>query len=400
MAGTASAFFLLALDWVTYFRQANEWVVWLLPMGGLIIGLLYFYYGHNVVKGNNQLFEEFHSPKQIIPLKMAPLVLFSTLVTHLVGGSAGREGTAVQMGGALADQFTRIFGLQSQDRQVLITMGISAGFASVFGTPIAGAIFAIEVLTIGRIRYDAILPSFLAAIIADYTCLLWDVHHAHYKIGFVPEMNGFNLLIALGAGIIFGVTALAFSKTTMLFTRKFKQWIAYPPIRPLVGGLVLAIVFMSSNSNQYMGLGLETIQASFDSLQPFHVFFLKILFTAFTLGAGFKGGEVTPLFFIGAVLGNALSIILPLPMALLAGMGFVAVFAGATNTPIACMLMGIELFGAESAVFIALACISAYIFSGHTGIYSAQVIGSPKHQYYKNHAEKSLSQIRENNHQK
>jgi H+/Cl- antiporter ClcA len=392
-AGSASAFFLISLDWVTQIRTENLWIVWLLPVGGLLIGLLYHYYGSNVVKGNNQLLEEFHSPKQIIPFRMAPLVLFGTLVTHLFGGSAGREGTAVQMGGAISDQFTLLFKLKHRDRQVLIIMGISAGFASVFGTPLAGAIFALEVLTVGRMRYDAILPSLLAAIMGDLICRLWDVGHTQYAIPSVPELQGYSLIYAAFAGILFGLTALLFSKSTAFFTRKFTHFITYPPFRPLVGGLLLAIIFLVGGQTDYMGLGLPTIEASFTEKQLPQTFLLKLLFTAFTLGAGFKGGEVTPLFFIGATLGNVLALFIPLPMALLAGMGFVAVFAGATNTPIACIFMGMELFGAESGVFIAIACVVAYIFSGHNGIYGSQMIGSPKHLAYGRYSQKTIKEV-------
>ncbi|PZQ86149.1 MAG: chloride channel protein, partial [Flavobacterium johnsoniae] len=184
--GSASAFFLTSLELVTNYRENHFWIIALLPLGGLTIGLTYHYLGSNVVKGNNQLLEEFHSPKQIIPLKMAPLVLFGTLVTHLFGGSAGREGTAVQMGGAIADQFTRFFKLRDRDRKIILVMGISAGFASIFGTPLAGAVFALEVMILGRMRYEAMLPSFLAAVIGDYTCQAWQVTHTHYAISYVP----------------------------------------------------------------------------------------------------------------------------------------------------------------------------------------------------------------------
>jgi len=382
LAGSVSAIFLVALDWVTNYRESNLSIIFMLPIGGLIIGITYHYFGNTVVKGNNLLLEEFHEPKQVIPFRMAPLVLFGTLITHLFGGSAGREGTAVQMGGAIADQFSRFFNITSIDRKILIVTGISAGFASVFGTPLAGAVFALEVLILGRMRYEAILPSFLAAIIANYVCDLWAVNHTIYSIPYVPEMNPINLFWAILVGILFGLTALLFSKSTHFWTDIFKRFIAYPPLRPVIGGTVIAIAFYMMNDTRYFGLGLPVIQDSFISENPSYDFLLKILFTSFTLGAGFKGGEVTPLFFIGATLGNALVWFVPLPIGLLAGMGFVAVFSGATNTPIACTLMGIELFGGESSVFIAIACVIAYLFSGHSGIYSSQIIGSPKHELF------------------
>lgn len=381
LAGSASAFFLVSLDWVTNLRENNLWIIAFLPIGGLIIGLAYHYWGTDVVKGNNQLLEEFHNPKQVIPLKMAPMVLFGTLITHLFGGSAGREGTAVQMGAAISDQFSKLFKLEQQDRQILIIIGISAGFASVFGTPIAGAIFALEVLILKKYRYDAILPSLLAAMIADYTCTAWNVSHTQYSIPFVPGMSPENILWAALAGMIFGLTAMLFSHTTHFCTDIFKK-INYAPIRPFIGGIFIALVVWITEFYKYIGLGIPIIESAFISNLNSYDFLLKLLFTSFTIGAGFKGGEVTPLFFIGAALGNALVWFVPLPLALLAGMGLAALFAGASNTPIASTILGIELFGMESIYFIGIACIFSYLFSGGTGIYTSQIKGGFKHLIY------------------
>ncbi|AJR04066.1 voltage-gated chloride channel family protein [Siansivirga zeaxanthinifaciens] len=382
LAGSVSAFFLKGLDWATNYREAHLWIIWLLPIGGFIIGLSYHLFGNDVVKGNNLLLEEFHSPKKVIPFKMAPLVLFGTIITHLFGGSAGREGTAVQIGGAIADQFTKILNLSKRDRKIILIAGISAGFASVFGTPLAGGIFALEVLVLGRLRLDAIIPSFMAAVFANYFCEFWNVTHTHYHISEVAPMNPQNLIWALLAGIIFGLVAMLFSKSTHFWSNLFKKHITYPPLRPVIGGVILAITIYFMGTTKYIGLGIPTIIDAFDINLNSYDFLLKVLFTSFTLGAGFKGGEVTPLFYIGATLGNALIWFIPLPMGLMAGMGFVAVFAGATNTPIACTIMGIELFGIEAGVFIAIACSTAYLFSGHSGVYGSQIIGSPKNHHY------------------
>ena len=393
IVGSISAFFLWSLDWVTSWRESHVWIIAFLPVGGLFIGLSYHLYGSSVVKGNNLLLEEFHSPKKIIPLRMAPLVLFGTIATHFFGGSAGREGTAVQIGGAVADRFTKVLKLSDRDRRIVLIAGISAGFASVFGTPLAGAIFALEVLVLGRIRLDAIIPSFMAAILADYFCTVWGITHTQYHITNVAAMTPINLLWCLLAGIIFGLVAMLFSKSTHFWSDLFNSKIKYPPLRPVIGGAVLALVVYLMGTTKYIGLGVPTIVDAFNIDMKSYDFLLKVLFTSFTLGAGFKGGEVTPLFFIGATLGNVLIWFIPLPMSLLAGMGFVAVFAGATNTPIACTIMGVELFGIESGVFIALACSTAYLFSGHTGIYSSQIIGSPKHNLLANEKGLSLSDI-------
>lgn len=382
--GSASALFLVSLNWVTDYREQHLWIIAFLPAAGLLIGLTYYYWGAGVVKGNNLLIEELQSPKKIIPLIMAPLIFAGTIITHLFGGSAGREGTAVQIGGAFADQLTKIFKLKHRDRKIILICGISAGFASVFGTPLAGAVFGLEVFIVGSVMYNAILPSFITAVIADYVCKAWGVGHTHYSIGGIPEMSAINLLFSLGAGILFGLTARSFSALNHGISKLFSR-VKYPPLRPFIGGFILIVIIYLIGNTRYIGLGIPVISEAFTQQEPYYTFTIKLFLTALTLGAGFKGGEVTPLFFIGATLGSFLSLFIPLPYGLLAGMGFVAVFAGAANTPLACIFMGVELFGIESGIYIALACVTAYLFSGHTGIYSSQAIGSPKHLLLKRH---------------
>lgn len=383
LAGATSAFFLFFLDWVTEWRENHLWIIAFLPLAGLIIGLAYHYWGKEVVNGNNVLLEEFHSPKKIIPLIMAPLVLFGTLITHLFGGSAGREGTAVQMGAAISDQFSKLFSLNENDRKILIIIGISAGFAAVFGTPLAGAVFALEVMFFGKIKSEALLPSLITAFIADFTCTAWNVSHTQYSIPIVPDIGIINLLWAALTGIIFGLSSWLFSRSMHFWTKLFASIIKYAPFRPLIGGIFIAIAIYLMGTTKYIGLGIPVILDAFSENLNSYDFLIKILLTTFTIGAGFKGGEVTPLFFIGATLGNALVWFVPLPVALLAGMGFAAVFAGASNTPIACTLQGIELFGMESAIFIGIACLISYFFSGLTGIYTSQIQSGPKYYIHK-----------------
>ena len=382
LAGASSALFLYTLNWATTFRDGHLWLIFLLPIAGLVIGLLYHYYGKEVVKGNNLILEEYERPRNIIPLKMAPLVYAGTLLTHFFGGSAGREGTAVQMSTAIADQFTGVFKLSKQERKIILIIGISGGFSSVFGTPLTGAIFAIEVLYFSRISFKSILPSFLTAYIAFYTVELLHIPHTHYPKPYFPEIHLNIIPWLVFAGIVFGLTARIFSTTVHFIQLSVKNLITYPPLRPFYGGLIFAAVIYFSGATQYLGLGIPTILESFKYAQDGEVFLLKLIATAFILGTGFKGGEVTPLFFIGAALGSALSLIVPLPVSLLAAMGFVAVFSGATHTPLACTVMGIELFGLESGVYVGIACIVAYFFSGYLGIYESQVVKGPKHFVY------------------
>ncbi len=213
LIGSASALLLVSLNWATDYREHHLWIIALLPIAGLLIGLMYHYWAGTSAKGNNFLIEEIRSPRDIIPFKMAPLVYIGTVLTHLFGGSAGREGTGVQMGGAIADQFSRVLQMNQMNRynrKMMVVIGISAGFASVFGTPLAGAVFGLEVLVIGRMRSEALLPSFLSAVFAPLTCEAWGIAHAHYPVPEIPSLTVVTVLWVILAAICFGVVAMVF----------------------------------------------------------------------------------------------------------------------------------------------------------------------------------------------
>ncbi|KGP01465.1 voltage-gated chloride channel protein [Alcaligenes faecalis] len=378
LAGSASAFFLFSLEQATSWRIQHAWLIWLLPLAGLAVGWVYERVGQSVSAGNNLLIEEIHDPKKVVPLRMAPLVLGGTVISHLFGASVGREGTAVQMGAALSDQLTHVFRLDREDRRILLMAGMSAGFSSVFGTPLAGAVFGMEVLAIGRMRYNALFPCLIAAIVADQVGLIWGVQHTHYVVEYVVSLDSWSMLAVLIAGVLFGLIGMLFAMLTHQLSAWMKKSIKYAPMRPFWGGLVVAIAVWALDDYQYIGLGVpEIVRAFHEPMQPWD-FLGKLGFTVLSLGSGFKGGEVTPLFYIGATLGNALAPLLHMPFSMMAGLGFVAVFAGAANVPIACTLMAMELFGAELGPLAAIACVAAYVFSGHAGIYHAQRVGHRK----------------------
>jgi H+/Cl- antiporter ClcA len=378
LAGSASALFLFSLQWVTATHNANRWLVWLLPFAGFAVGWVYLRWGKSVEAGNNLLLDEIHETRKVIPLRMAPMVLGATLVSHLFGASVGREGTAVQMGGALADQFTGVFKLSPEDRRIILMAGVAAGFASVFGTPLGAAVFGLEMLATGRLRYEALLPCLIAAVLADQVALWWGVHHDYFRISLIPDISIWSLTVMVLAGAIFGLTARLFAEATHLLARFMRRRIAYAPLRPFFGGLVIAIAATFLAIDRYLGLGIPVILEAFEQPLSISDSLGKLVLTVVSLGSGFKGGEVTPLFFIGATLGNALAPLFDMPFAFLAGVGFVAVFAGAANTPLASTLMAMEMFGAGMGIFAAVACLVSYLFSGHAGIYSSQRVGDAK----------------------
>lgn len=394
--GSACALFLWSLDRATETRFAHPWLLFLLPVAGVVVGYAYHWFGKSAEGGNNLIMEEIHQPGFGVPKRMAPLILISTVITHLFGGSAGREGTAVQMGGSIASSLARLFRLEAAAVRILLMGGIAAGFGAVFGTPLAGAVFALEVLAIGQMRYDALTACLAAAMIGDWTCHAWGVGHTHYNVGYMSDgmvpshffhLEALMLAKVALAAVAFGMASYLFSELSHAASAGYKKICPYAPLRPAIGGVLVIGLVYALGTTQYLGLGVTSPDpehvtiASLFITQDVHptAWWWKLVFTVVTLSAGFKGGEVTPLFFIGAALGNALAGLLGAPLDLFAALGFVAIFAGATNTPLACTIMGIELFGAANGVYIAVACFIAYLCSGHTGIYLAQRVAVSKY---------------------
>jgi H+/Cl- antiporter ClcA len=369
LSGSASALLLVSLDAVTALREAHLWLIALLPPAGALVAVVYAKVGKGLERGSRLIVDEIHDPRAVIPLRMTPLVLAGTLISHLFGASVGREGTAVQMGASLGDQLTPLFKLRPEQRRILLMSGMSAGFASVFGTPWAGAAFGLEVLTPGRGRYEAALCCLSAAWVGDRIARAWGAHHALYAIGAFPGFSPALLLGCLVAGALFGIAARAFVELTHAISRALKARVQLAPVRALIGGGVVVAMAWALGSTRYLGLGIPVIVESFARAVSPADFAWKTLFTSVALGAGFVGGEVTPLFFIGATLGSALGRVLPVPFPVLAASGFVAVFGGAAKTPVASTLMAMELFGVPAGACAGLACLTSTLFSGRGSLY-------------------------------
>lgn len=373
VAGCSSALFLASLEWVTNYRINHSWIIWLLPLAGLGVGILHRYAGKNIDLSNKAIFNgtQFHQPK--INWRTAPLLLLSTLITHLFGGSAGREGAALQLSGSLNDQWNYTFDLTPNERKIVMRMAIAAGFGSVFGVPFAGAIFAVEVVALKKFNYKFIIPIFLSAWMANWVTHLFIKSHTVYASITAPRFSFTSFLYIILAAIAFGLTAVLFSKLMKATTSLFEKITSSTILKLLLGSTLLVLGYFIINSQVYCGLGIETIVKAFNEPLDSYSFLLKLVLTVITLSAGFKGGEVTPLFFIGATLGNALYLFIPLPLEMLAGMGFVAVFAAATRTPIASTILAMEIFGLGAGLFCGIACVIACIIGYKSSIYEHQM---------------------------
>lgn len=382
-AGLTSSVFLYLLKMVTDFRSLNPSIIWLLPLAGLFIGWSYHLYGQEAVKGNNLILDEIHSPKNVVPLRMAPMIFIGTVITHLFGGSAGREGAAVQMSASIADNVGSFFNVNSKDRKILLMIGSGAGFGSAIGAPIAGMIFGMEVLYIGRLRFFAWPQCLIASFTAYYTSLILKTPHTHFSKINIPNFDLKIFWSVVVSGIIFGLVAMIFNRFTHFLEHLFKKKINIPYIIPFIGGIFIIIFYYFEGSYRYAGLGLDVVSEALEKMSSFKDPSFKLFFTSLTVATGFKGGEFVPLIFIGTTLGSALSLFLPSSFSFLGALGFSAVFAGASNTPLACAIMASEIFGFNIFPYALLACYLSYYSSGHSGIYRTQKIHREKYHYIK-----------------
>lgn len=375
-AGLAAAMFLALMRASTEAFAEHRLLLYALPLAGLGLGLLYHHVGGTSGAGNNLILDEIREPQAWIPRRMGVLVLVGTVVTHLFGGSAGREGTSVQMAGSLTDALARQLRITGLERRILLVASIGAGFAGVFGVPAAGVVFALEIQAIGRVRRAALVPAIVASFVADATARAFGAtHDALPSVGAV-DLEPALLLKVVVAGVAFGAMSLVFAEAIHRTKALMARVASWPPIRPFIGGVVIILATGLIGTRAYLGLSTPLIGLSIagGAGVALGAFAAKTLFTALTLGTGFYGGEVTPLFVVGSTMGVTMGHVLDAPIPLLAAAGLCAVFAGASNTPIASTVLGIELFGWHPALALvfALACGVSYLASGSSTIYTSQ----------------------------
>jgi H+/Cl- antiporter ClcA len=379
LVGLSTTVFLKALGFSITAASGYQYYYLLLPAALFLSALIVRYMAPDAEgHGTEKIIEAVHQRSGKIRLMVVPVKLVATVMTIAFGGSAGKEGPAAQIGAAVSSAFSDLLRFDSRERKKLVICGISAGFATVFGTPIAGAIFGVEVLFVGGMLYDVLLPSFVSGIVAFQVSSAMGITYFHEPLQFVPLFSSMFFIKVCAAGIFFGLCSLLLIEILRLFERMGKALTLWPPLKGLLGGgFLVLLTFLFST--RYLGLGLDTIKDSLEGgAVPEGAFLLKMLFTAITLGFGGSGGIITPIFFVGSTAGNAFGNVLGFDASVFSAIGMVALLAGAANTPISSSIMAIELFGPAIGPYAAVACVISFLMTGHRSVYPSQVLSFAK----------------------
>ncbi len=371
--GAFSSVFSWCMTAVTNLRMNNDWLIFLLPAGGLIIVFLYQAAKMKDDKGTNQIISAIHfSPH--IPVRLAPLIFISTVLTHLFGGSAGREGAALQLGGSIGNGLGNLFRLDDSDKKIMVLCGMSAAFAALFGTPIAAAVFPLEVVSVGIMQYSALLPCIFSSLIASQFAANMGIAPEAFTIVNIPDLNFFPVVKIILVAACCGIASTIFCFTLDFTHKKYAKLFQNPYLRIFTAGMLIIVITLLLGTRDYNGAGIPVIEQAMEGEVVWYAFIIKIVLTALTLGAGFKGGEIIPSLFIGAALGCLLGQLLGLSPSLCAAAGMVSLFCGATNCPLSSMLIGFELFGFQGVYYILIAIAVSYVFSGYRSLYAQQII--------------------------
>lgn len=371
--GAVSTLFAFCMKWVTNYRTAHEKIILFLPLAGIFIVFLYYIFGYKNDKGTNLVLSTIHAESEI-PFRMAPLIFISTIVTHLFGGSAGREGAALQLGGSIGNQLGRWLKLDDNDTRVIVMCGMSAAFSAVFGTPVAAAIFAIEVVSVGVMYYAALMPCVFSSLIASRFSAKMGIVTEELNMTSVPAFHLVPSLKIVLMAMICAALSVIFCMILHGTGDLFRKYIKNPYVRIVSSSMVILLLCFCLNSTDYLGAGIPVIEHALAGKVIPAAFVWKMIFTTLTLESGFKGGEIVPSFFIGATFGCLFGTIAGISPSLCAATGMIAVFCGVTNCPITSMLIGFELFGFRAVPYFLIAISVSYLLSGYYGLYHDQTI--------------------------
>ena len=362
-----------ALHFVTHIRSEHTWIIFLLPVGGLLSVTIYRFFKMQSNKGTNEIIDATLDGHPVSPM-VAPSIFLATAITHLFGGSAGREGAALQLGGSAASMLAKLFHLREENRKVLVMAGMSAVFAGLFGTPLTATLFCMEFESVGTIFSPALLPCFLAAFIASRISLLLGVHAETYMLTEAFEMTLTNCWQYLLLAVLVSVLGIAMCWVFHQAEHFAAHHLPNPFVRIAVGGAIITVLTLLVGDHRFNGAGMDMALKAVGGEADWYSFLLKMLFTAVTLSAGFKGGEIVPTFCIGATFGCVMGSLLGLDAGMAAALGLVGLFCCATNSPFASMLLSIEMFGGTNLYLFAFVCVICFVLSGNSSLYSSQII--------------------------
>lgn len=374
IVGSIGTLFYFGMTVVNLIRAKNPWIIWLLPIGGLLIVGAYHLLHDEKDTGTNLVLSAIHSGDRL-PLRMAPLIILSTLITHLFGGSAGREGAALQLGGSIGNGLGRLFRFDEKDKHIMIMCGMSAAFSALFGTPMAAAIFSMEVVSVGIMHYAALVPCVIASLVAHGIASSFDVAAETFTISVIPAFNTANAVKISILAILCAAVSIMFCIILHQTEFLYKKFLKNPYLRVFVGGCIVIVLTLLVGDQTYNGTGMNYIEEIMHTGTVIPLaFLLKMIFTAATLGAGYKGGEIVPTLFIGASFGCLVGNIMGFSPTLCAAAGMISVFCGVTNCPISSLLISFELFGYDGMPYFLLSVAFSYMLSGYYGLYHSQKI--------------------------
>ena len=374
IVGGVATLFSHCLSYCYHIREIFPQITLALPVAGLLIVFLYRFFKDTNDTGTNMVIASIHSSSDITP-KMAPLIFITTILTHLTGGSSGREGAAIQIGGSIANVMGKLFSLNQNDRHIIIMCGMSAGFSALFGTPLAAAIFSLEVISIGIMHYSALVPCTIASFTAHFIALYFHVKPEAFPVTGIAAITPVSFSQTMLLGICLGIVSITFCIILHSAEHLYRHYFKNPYVRIFAAGCLILILCVILRTDRYLGSGMALIETIFEGGSvPITAFLLKMIFTGLTLGAGFKGGEIVPSFTIGACFGFIVANFIGLPAPLAAACGMVGVFCGVTNCPITSLLLSFELFGFEGMPYYLVTISVSYMLSGYYGLYNAQRI--------------------------